>query len=95
MKLTGGENRSTVGKSCPIATLCTTNPTWTDLDLRGERRETNRLSHGTSSENDIREINVIVIFVDCDLFSSYRKIENAFCRISDHFVTPLLQHNFR
>jgi hypothetical protein len=29
MKLTG-ENRSTRRKTCPSATLCTTNPTWTD-----------------------------------------------------------------
>jgi hypothetical protein len=40
MKLTG-ENRTTRGKTCPIATLSTTNPTWTDPGsnpgLRGER----------------------------------------------------------
>jgi hypothetical protein len=37
-------------KTCPSATLSTTNPTWTDLGLnpglRGERAATNRLSHG-------------------------------------------------
>jgi hypothetical protein len=52
MKLTA-ENRSTWGKTCPSATLSTTNPTWTDpglnLGLRGERPATNRLSHGTAS----------------------------------------------
>ena len=51
MKLTG-ENRNTRGKTCPIATLPTTNPTWTDPglnpDLRGEMPVTNRLSHGTA-----------------------------------------------
>jgi hypothetical protein len=51
MKLTG-ENRSTRGKTCPSATLSTTNPTWTDPgskpDLRGGRPATNRLSHGTA-----------------------------------------------
>jgi hypothetical protein len=30
MELTG-ENRRTRGKTCPSATLSTTNPTWTDL----------------------------------------------------------------
>jgi hypothetical protein len=49
MKLTG-ENRSTGGKTCPSATLSTTNPTWTDPGsnpgLRGEWPATNRLSHG-------------------------------------------------
>jgi hypothetical protein len=48
MKLTG-ENRSTRGKTCPSATLSTTNPTITDPGsnpgLRGERPATN---HGTA-----------------------------------------------
>jgi hypothetical protein len=51
MKLTG-ENRSTRGKTCPSATLSTTNPTWTDPGLnpgfRGERPAANRLSHDTA-----------------------------------------------
>jgi hypothetical protein len=51
MKLTG-ENRSTWGKTCPSATLPTTNRTWTDPGsnpgLRDERPATNRLSHGTA-----------------------------------------------
>jgi hypothetical protein len=37
-------------KTCPRATLSTTNPTWTDPGsnpgLSGERPATNRLSHG-------------------------------------------------
>jgi hypothetical protein len=52
MNLTG-ENRSTLRKTCPSATLSTTNPTWTDPGsnpgLCGERSETNRLSHGTAN----------------------------------------------
>jgi hypothetical protein len=51
MKLTG-ENRSTRRKTCPSATLSTTNPTWTDPGsnpgLRGERPAANSLSHGTA-----------------------------------------------
>jgi hypothetical protein len=51
MKLTG-ENRSTRRKSCPSATLSTTNPTWTDPGsnpgLRGGRPAANRVSHGTA-----------------------------------------------
>jgi hypothetical protein len=47
-----GDNRSTRGETCPSATLCTTNPTWTDLEsnpgLRGERPATNHLSPHTS-----------------------------------------------
>jgi hypothetical protein len=51
MQLTG-ETRITREKTCPSATLSTTNPTWTDpgsnSGLRGERPATNRLSHGTA-----------------------------------------------
>jgi hypothetical protein len=51
MKLTG-ENLSTRGKTCPSATLSTTNPTWTDpgsnLGFRGGRLAANRLSHDTA-----------------------------------------------
>jgi hypothetical protein len=40
------------GKTCPSATLSTTNPTWTDPGsnpgLRGGRPAANRLSHGTT-----------------------------------------------
>jgi ribosomal protein S15P/S13E len=47
-----GENRRTRRKTCPRATLSTTNPTWIDPDanpgLRGERPATNDLSHGTA-----------------------------------------------
>jgi hypothetical protein len=51
MKLTR-ENRSTLGKICPSATLSTTNPIWTDPEsnpgLRGGGPAANRLSHGTA-----------------------------------------------
>jgi hypothetical protein len=51
MKLTG-ENRRTREETCPSATLCTTNPTWTDPasnpGLRAGRPAANRLSHGTA-----------------------------------------------
>jgi len=47
-----GENRRTRRKTCPSATLSTTNPTWIDLGanpgLRGERPATNHLRHGTA-----------------------------------------------
>jgi hypothetical protein len=45
-----GENRRTRRKTCPSATLSTTNPTWYDQGvnpgLRDERPVTNCLSHG-------------------------------------------------
>jgi hypothetical protein len=51
MKLTG-EDRSTRRKTCPSATLSTTNPTWSDPGsnpgLRGGMPAANRLSHGTA-----------------------------------------------
>jgi hypothetical protein len=47
-----GENRRTRRKTCPSATLSSTNPTWIDPGanpgLRGERPATNDLSHGTA-----------------------------------------------
>jgi hypothetical protein len=56
MKLTG-ENRSIRGKTCPSATLSTTNPTWTDPGsnpgLRDERPANNRLSHGTAFQQSL------------------------------------------
>ena len=51
MKLTG-KSEVFGGKTCPSATLSTTNPTWADPGsnpgLRGRRPATNRLSHGTA-----------------------------------------------
>jgi hypothetical protein len=47
-----GENRRTRRKSCPSATLSTTNPTWIDPGanpgLRGERSAINNLRYGTA-----------------------------------------------
>jgi hypothetical protein len=47
-----GQNRRTRRKTCPSATLSTTNPTWIDLGtnpgLRGDRPVTDDLSHGTA-----------------------------------------------
>jgi hypothetical protein len=41
-----GETRRTRRKTCLSATLSTTNTTWIDPGLRGERPATNDLSHG-------------------------------------------------
>jgi hypothetical protein len=38
-----------LGENLPSTTLSTTNPTWIDPGLRGERPATNRLSHGTAA----------------------------------------------
>jgi hypothetical protein len=47
-----GENRRTRRKTCPSATLPTTNPTWifpgANPGLRGDSPATNHLSHGTA-----------------------------------------------
>jgi hypothetical protein len=49
-----GENRITRRKTCPSATLSTTNPTFIEPGanpgLRGERPATNDLSHGTANQ---------------------------------------------
>jgi hypothetical protein len=53
-----GANRRTWRKTCPSATLSTTNPTWIDLgvnlDLHDERPAINRLSHGTAEAQFIQ-----------------------------------------
>jgi hypothetical protein len=70
-----GENRRTQRKTCPNATLSTTNPTWIDpgvnLGLRGERPATNDLSHGTVIPLDFyKHINAgVVAFI---LHGSFR-----------------------
>jgi hypothetical protein len=47
-----GKTEELGGKTCPSATLSTTNPTWTDPGsnpgLHGGRPAANRLSHGTA-----------------------------------------------
>jgi hypothetical protein len=49
-----GENRRTRRKTCPSATISTTNPTWIDPGvnpgLRSERPATNDMSHGMALE---------------------------------------------
>jgi hypothetical protein len=51
-----GKTRRTRRKTCPSATLSTTNPTSIDPGanpgLRGERPATNRLNHGTAPKYD-------------------------------------------
>jgi hypothetical protein len=65
MKLTG-ENRSALGKTCPSATLSTTNPTWTDPGsnpgLCGGRPATNRLSHDTAISSSFSSVSLSVYF---------------------------------
>jgi hypothetical protein len=64
MKLTGN-NRTTRGKTCPSATLSTTNPTWTapgsNPVLRGGRPVANRLSHGTAKFITYYSVNTIKV----------------------------------
>jgi hypothetical protein len=52
-----GENRRTRRKTCPSATLSTTNPTWiypgANPGLSGERPATNDLSLGTALGLDV------------------------------------------
>jgi hypothetical protein len=52
-----GENQGTRRKTCPSATLSTTNTTWTDQGanpgLGCEKPATNRLSYGTTLVEEI------------------------------------------
>jgi hypothetical protein len=72
-----GENRRTRRRTCPSATLSTTNPAWVDPDanpvLRGERPTTNHLSHGTAllvlfiQRNNNILVQIVWTFVECSL----------------------------
>jgi hypothetical protein len=57
-----GENRRTRRKTCPSATLSSTNPTWidpgTNPGLRGERSATNNLSYGMASMGFSKILNI-------------------------------------
>jgi hypothetical protein len=69
MKLTGGKTEVLGEKTCPSATLPTINPTWTDPrsnpGLRGERPETNGLSHGTAKEVNLFILTFFLINLYC------------------------------
>jgi hypothetical protein len=54
-------------ETCGSTTLSTTNPTWTDTSLRGERPATIHLSHGTAVGDYIKLVlgNLPVNNMDC------------------------------
>jgi hypothetical protein len=68
-------------KTCPSATLSSTNPTWTDpglnLGLRGERPATKRLNHGTAMRSYLTHASFIsshsikVIFMLLHVLATY------------------------
>jgi hypothetical protein len=62
-----GENRNTWGKTCPSATLSTTNPTLTDPGSTA----TNRLSHGTAR-------GIALLFLNLDHRSEKLKFRSSF-----------------
>jgi hypothetical protein len=55
-----GENLRIRRKTCPSATMSTTNPTWINpnakQDLRVERPATNRLSHGMAKKVSLNKL---------------------------------------
>jgi hypothetical protein len=84
-----GENRITRRKTCPSTTLSTTNPAWIDPgpnpSLRGERPETNDLSHGAALESVLIRLrnlkceaaNVLIRTVEPLMMMMFRKVEIA------------------
>jgi hypothetical protein len=93
MNLTG-ENRSTRRKTCPNATLSTTNPTWIDPgsnpDLRGERPATNRLSHGTAS---IVMLSHSLLHTD-HFYAVFLTRNSVFCDSSEEILCRLRSTHF-
>jgi hypothetical protein len=77
------ENRSTRGENCPSATLSTTNPTLTYRGLRGERPETNRLSHvNVTSPSSLFKYK----------YFSYKGNKSVFKHIFKNQMPDLVQH---
>jgi hypothetical protein len=75
------ENHRTRRKTCLIATMSTTNPTWTDPGLRGERPATKCLSHTSSGS------------IKCDTFLerllSQRNVRNScLVTMTEHLTIP-------
>jgi hypothetical protein len=97
MKLTG-EDRRTWGKTCPSATLSTTNPTWTDPGsnpgLRSGRLAANRLSHGTAGHLDFtRSIFIEPSSLKADRNSVSPEIPQFFCKQGLETKTIPASHN--
>jgi hypothetical protein len=67
-----GENRSTMGKTCPTATLSTTNLTWrhtgSTLGLRGGGRfATNRLRHRHGTKYSFNPRQFVALIIPSDI----------------------------
>jgi hypothetical protein len=60
---TDGENRRSLKKACPSATLSITNPTCKDPGTKpglfGERPTANRLSHGFAKFSDLKQFEAL------------------------------------
>jgi hypothetical protein len=82
-----GKLRYSGGRTCPNATLSTTNPTWTDPgsnpDLRGERQATDRLSHGTAIPRSYH------CLIRISLHLRREMVENAGLYSAPLYVAPL------
>jgi hypothetical protein len=77
-------------KTCPSATLSTTNPTWTDPGsnpgLRSERPETNRLSHGTAEVVKFDSI-IFSVMTPCFPVCGYRRFGETYCCVDLVFIS--------
>jgi hypothetical protein len=88
-----GENRRTGRKSCPSATLPTTNLTWidpgTNPGLRGQRPATNDLSHGTGAVLVMAErLSAVIVPVVANTSR-----ENSSKRQESHFFLVVFRHH--
>jgi hypothetical protein len=87
-----GENRRNWRKSCPSATLSTTNATWIDLGanpgLRSERPVTNGLRHGTAYSFSYFHYNSLFhdTFSNCGFLS---RIHIHIIHVLSNWITPL------
>ena len=82
MKLTG-ENRSTRGKTCPSATLSTTNPTWTDPGSNPGPRGGNLVLPGVKCSSACAGLQTVLVLkiVNCGtkLGEFLQRLKKYFC----------------
>jgi hypothetical protein len=70
-------------KTCPSATLFTTNPTWPDLGSnlgrRGGKLATNRLSYGTAYDKDLYRYKFMTMYIFLPLFREVKFCDVPSC----------------
>jgi hypothetical protein len=87
-------------KTCPSATLSTTNPTWPDPGRRGGKPATNRLSYGAAPRKNVTKYVSYFPIILCKCCSSAFKLVMTtsstsfpFTSYNHHVILPMLHRH--